>query len=149
MPKAEVTRTAIDTSVIVAALLSWHQDHDVALASLQELLAEEAPILLPTHVLIEAFSVMTRLPKPHRVDPEDALTVLTMTLEDKVGLIGLPVRDYWDSLRTLVARGSRGGAVYDAEIIECSLQAGATRILTLNLRHFQRLAPAGIEVSRP
>lgn len=144
-----MARTAIDTSVIVAALLSWHQDHDAALASLQRLLVEEEPILLPTRVLIEAFSVMTRLPKPHRVDPQDALTLLTMTLEDKVDLIALPAQGYWGSLRTFVARGSRGGTVYDAEIIECSLQAGATRILTLNLRHFQRLAPAEIEIRRP
>ena len=92
---------------------------------------------------------MTRLPKPHRVDPTDALTLLTRTLEGRVELIALPVREYWSSLRNLVARGSHGGAVYDAEIIECSLQAGATRIWTLNLRHFRRLAPAGIEISQP
>ena len=42
-----------------------------------------------------------------------------------------------------------GGAVYDAEIAEAAYRAGARRLLTLNRRHFERLAPEGLEIVEP
>jgi hypothetical protein len=50
-----MTRTP-DTSVVVAGLSSWHVDHDVA----RRELARKPPALAA--VLIEAYSVLTRLP---------------------------------------------------------------------------------------
>ncbi len=51
---------AVDTSVVVAAFASWHEGHRSALA----VLARHPR--LPAHVAVESFSVLTRLPPPHR-----------------------------------------------------------------------------------
>jgi hypothetical protein len=46
-------------------------------------------------------------------------------------------------------RSVAGGAVYDARIIAAAVKGGALRLLTLNARHFERLAPEGLEIPVP
>ena len=55
----------------------------------------------------------------------------------------------WTFLRTASANGIAGGQTYDAQIVRCAVKAGAARILTLNTRDFERLAPSGMEVVAP
>ncbi len=50
---------AVDTSVVVAAFASWHEGHASAAT-----LARRPRV--PAHVLLETYSVLTRLPPPHR-----------------------------------------------------------------------------------
>ncbi len=146
---AERSVLALDASVIIAALQSWHVRHSAARASLDEALGSGDEIVVPSRVLVECFSVMTRMPVPHRLDPSDARRVLEGTLEGSVRLVDLPPRRYWRFLRDVAGRVISGGAVYDAEIVECSRLAGATRILTLNQSDFERLAPDGIRIVTP
>ena len=52
---------AADTSVIAAAFASWHENHDAARAEL------DRGLRLIEHCALETYSVLTRLPPPHRV----------------------------------------------------------------------------------
>jgi len=139
---------AIDTSVIVAGLVSWHTGHQLALDALNTAL-ESSRVVLPTRVLIEAYSVMTRLPAPHRLAPADALAALASTFAGGVTLKHLPVSSYWRFLKDIAGDGTTGGSVYDAEIIECAIRAGASSIVTLNLSDFERLADGRLRVLDP
>lgn len=102
-----MTRRACDTSVLVPALLSWHHAH----AECREVLSTVTAV--PAHVLVECYSVLTRLPAPHRVSPADASALVT-------GLpfapVALPPADLMDLLARLGERRIRGGAAYDALI---------------------------------
>ena len=51
---------AADTSAGVAAFASWHEKHAVARRMLDE------GLRLIDHCALETFSVLTRLPAPHR-----------------------------------------------------------------------------------
>lgn len=144
-----MSTTAIDTSVIVAALQAWHQEHEEARELLHDLLASEDEVLLPTHVLLEVFSVMTRLPPPHRLHPRDALRLLEGTFRGSARLAALGEEEHWGLLRTFAERGTSGGATYDALILHVSILAGAERILTFNRRDFERLAQGTLEVISP
>jgi len=139
----------IDTSLLIAALQDWHEQHEAAWQALDRLLASEGETVLPVRALLEAYSVMTRLPPPHRLAPSTALEVLQGTLEESVRLIALPEEASWRLLGAFAESGTIGGAVYDAEIIECCRHAGATKIVTLNRRDFERLAPDEIEIVIP
>ena len=141
--------TALDTSVIVAALQSWHKHHTAAQAAVHDCLSSGEDVLLPGRALLESFSVMTRLPVPHRLAPDIALTLLEKTFKDSVQGINLAAEDHWSLLRDLSDRGTFGGAVYDADIIECSRKAGADRIVTLNAKHFERLTPKSMKIVVP
>ena len=128
--------TATDSSVILAALLAWHERHAPARAALRAALND---LVVPAHALIEAYSVMTRLPQPHRLTPGDAFELLSRAFHDRVRLVALPPDAVWPMLDELAMAGIAGGVTYDARILAAARHAGATRLMTLNPRHFVRL----------
>ncbi len=99
---------AVDTSVVVAALCAWHADHASACAAIV------GGVRLPAHCLIESYSVLTRLPPPHRLDADDARDLLRSSFPDD------PITLDGGSHAALVVRmsdaGVAGGAAYDALI---------------------------------
>lgn len=138
---------ALDSSVIVAAMLEWHECHDRAFEALEQAL-ETGEAVLPVHALVEAYAVMTRLPAPHRLRPADAFAVLEGTFRDNVKLARLRTRSAWKWLSATVERDVAGGRTYDALILESALRAGATCLLTLNPRDFRELDPR-LEIVEP
>jgi predicted nucleic acid-binding protein len=143
-----VARTAVDASVVVAALLSWHEAHEPAFAALERAVAED-DLVLPLSALIECYSVLTRLPAAHRLSPQDAAGLLDSSLRELGHLAGLRASGGWSFLRRLVAEQVRGGATYDRRILEEARTAGASRLLTLNGRDFRRFALDGLEIVVP
>ncbi len=140
-------REAVDTSVVVAALLGWHESHEAARKALERGLTAER-LVLPAPTLIEAYAVMTRLPSPHRLSPADAGALLRDTFAgvDTVALDGSEVWRLIDDLETTQVAGGRS---YDGHILACARKAGARRLLTLNERDFHALGDAAIEIVRP
>ena len=108
---------AIDTSVVVAGFASWHEGH----ASAAGVLARKPR--LPAHVLIECYSVLTRLPAPHRA----GAAVIESFLAERFpqALLTLPAQALRALLRTAAAAGITGGAIYDALIGATAKHAGA------------------------
>jgi len=98
-------RLACDTSVLIPAVLPWHAHHAECLRRAQE--ASE----VPAHVLLECFSVLTRLPAPHRVAPVDAERLVSAL---PLRAVALPAQEHLRIVQLVAARGIRGGAVYDA-----------------------------------
>lgn len=143
-----MSRTALDTSVLVAALQSWHEDHERSLTAVAEAL-EEPPVVVPYHALLETYSVLTRLPKPLRLAPKTAVDLLRRTLEGKAEMVQTEATKGLAFLDDLREREVAGGAVYDALIATSAAEAGATTLLTLNRKHFERIAPEGITVAVP
>jgi len=139
---------ALDTNVVVAALLMWHEHHERAFRALDELINRKRRLLLPLPGLLEAYSVMTRLPAPHRLNAQDALALLEGSLLDICDLVSLDASEGWDLLRWLRDSSVQGGRAYDGQIMACARKGGATEILTFNGRDFAAL-DASIEVREP
>lgn len=99
-------------------------------------------LLLSSRVLIESYSVLTRMPAPHRLSPRIAMELLSETLRDAATVIELPVDGRWRFLRDLIDDEAAGSAVYDAEIVATATRAGARRLSTLNVRDYKR-CPSG------
>ena len=55
---------AADTSLVVAAFASWHESHEGARRAL------DGGLRLIEHCALETYSVLTRLPPPHRTSGE-------------------------------------------------------------------------------
>jgi predicted nucleic acid-binding protein len=142
-----VSREAVDTSVIVAALLGWHDDHEAARKALDSALVADR-LVLPAHALIESYAVMTRLPSPHRLSPADAAALLRDTFAGVVP-VTLAGEELWRLLDRLESHDVAGGRSYDAHILACARKAGAARLLTLNERDLLALAGRDIEIVRP
>jgi predicted nucleic acid-binding protein len=116
---------AVDTSVVVASFASWHESHRSASA----VLAREPRV--PAHVLMETYSVLTRLPPPHRAPP----TVVTAFLRQRFRQppLTLPAKAWSLLLGQAGEGGITGGAIYDALVAATARHAGAT-LLTRDRR---------------
>lgn len=107
---------AVDTSVVVAAFASWHEAHR---ASAQ--LLDRRP-RLPAHALIESYSVLTRLPAPHRADAGIVAAFLAERFRSPP--LTLPGDAQAALIATAAAAGLTGGSVYDALIAATAKHAG-------------------------
>jgi toxin FitB len=108
-----VSSTA-DTSVAVAALLSDHPAHDAAAEALAACKTTIA------HVAAETYSVLTRLPAPHRAGAATAATALRERLPSKY--VALDPSDHAGAPARLAAAGVSGGATYDGLIALTALE---------------------------
>ena len=97
-----------DSSAIVAAFAPWHPLHDRAVAALRNVSD------LVAHAELEAYSVLTRLPPPFRVDPGLAAEYLQRRFGGSRHV--LPARERKRLVRRLAASDIAGGRVYDALI---------------------------------
>ncbi len=133
-------RTLFDTSVLVAALVKEHPQHNTARPWLEQAHNTPDTGLVSTHTLAELYSVLTRLPRQPKLQPQE-VQVLLMSLYplEKVSL-GWP--DYHLAIKNLVTLQLSGGIIFDALIAQAAIKAKADQLLTLNPRDFQRLGPS-------
>lgn len=143
-----MTVTAVDTSVLVAAALGWHEAHVRALDSLREAFSR-GKLVVPAPALVEAYSVLTRLPAPHRLAPGDAHAVLSESLEGRAEVVGLTASEVWRWMGGAASSGVGGGLAYDAILLACARKAKAGRFLTLDVGDFSRLDSGEIEIVIP
>lgn len=127
---------AVDTSVVVASFATWHEGHEASLEVMRK-----RP-RLPAQVLAEAYSVLTRLPPPHRV----ASHLVTEFLKDR--LAEPPLQIGSENLAAVVvsasAHGITGGAIYDAIVAATALEHGA-RLFTRDLRAQRVYREVGVD----
>ncbi len=108
---------ALDTSVVIAGLVLDHAQHEQAHAAL-------GSAVIPAHVALESYSVLTRLPLPGRVPPAAAAQLLDRAFAGRV--IALTGEEQEDLLPDLARVGITGGAVYDAIVAATALSHGLT-----------------------
>lgn len=97
-----------DTSLVLPALVSWHERHVDAVRALEETEA------LAAHVSLETFATLTRLPAPFGVDARVAAQALMDSYGDA---IVHPDPELVATLpRRLAAGRISGGATYDAVV---------------------------------
>lgn len=126
---------AVDSSVVVAAVATWHESHELCRP-----IAAKASI--PSHVLVEAYSVLTRIPAPHRLAAGTAAQILNGFFGR--GRILFPSQGLMEGIVGVCgAAGIAGGAVYDALIGSIADEHGAT-LLTLDRRAVKTYELLGI-----
>jgi predicted nucleic acid-binding protein len=118
-------RWACDTSVAIAALDPNHEAHAVCRRALVELRPA-----LAGHAAFEAHAVLTRLPLPLRLSPEQASQVLARAFPEPCWLDALATADLWSRLGEL---GLTGGATYDA-LVAAAARTDGRRLLTRDRR---------------
>lgn len=127
----------LDTSVLVAALIEDEPHHEACL----NLLADGATVTW-SHSLAEAFATLTGGRLGIRVDPATAFELLRDGIAARVDFVELPADQMLAALEQTRSAGVRGGAVYDYLQLHAARRAQASRLVTLNVRHFRALATA-------
>lgn len=138
-----------DTSVLVAAVVDQLGQHERAFSCFSGLLEEGQEGACSTHVLAECYATLTALPLARRVLPEEARILIETNFVERLTVLELGVDDYRGAVRRVAALGLRSGVVYDALHLVCAEQAGCERLVTFNVKDFERLKPNGPKIMVP
>jgi predicted nucleic acid-binding protein len=138
-----------DTSCMVAAVCAWHEHHHLARRAIEARLEKGESMILAAPALIETYAVLTRLPPPHRLAPEQALELLESNFMGETHIVALDSKSYQTLLHQAPENGVSGGRTYDAVIAECASKGGATTILTFNESDFRSFASSRMTISVP
>lgn len=116
---------AVDSSIVIAGFASWHEHH----AESVKVLARR--LRLVAHAAIESYSVLTRLPPPHRALPGLVHDFLADRFTEPY--LGLTERGYRALLATAANGLILGGRTYDALIAFTAAEHDVT-LLSLDRR---------------
>ena len=144
-----MARFLADTDCILAAMRSRHVHHSAAESELTRRLNAGELLFVAAHSLVEAYSVLSRLPPPERVSPANALAAIQQTLLERAEIVALETDAYFPFLRQAAQSGVAGGRIYDAVIAACAVRAKVDTVVTFNRRDFRPLLPDSIEVVVP
>ncbi|MGO8888098.1 MAG: type II toxin-antitoxin system VapC family toxin [Streptosporangiaceae bacterium] len=116
---------AVDSSVVIAAFATWHEHHAIARKAMSS-----RPRLV-AHAAVESYSVLTRLPPPHRANPSIVHAFITQRFTEP--FLTLSEAGYQELLGTVAAGQILGGPAYDALIAFTAAEHQAT-LLSLDER---------------
>lgn len=127
--------TALDTSVVIAALFPWHEAHPVARRAIT------TDAVVPAHVVTETYAVLTRMPEPFRMD---AATVAEYLTRQWAGRVIAPDAELYESLTaTTSTAGVIGGSTYDA-LVGLTAHTFGHELLSLDIRAERTYRSLGI-----
>jgi predicted nucleic acid-binding protein len=139
--------TAADATVLVAAIVGWHERHRPATAAIEAALARKS-LVIPAPALLESYAILTRLPAQHRLTHADAFHLLRSSFS-AARVTAARTRDAWSALRRWSVAGIGGSDAFDASVVEIARDAGAKTLLTFRRVELERLAISGIEIVEP
>ena len=142
-------KVGLDTSFLVPLFVDEHAFHEPTRAEWDRLRLQHVQFVVACHALLECFSVLTRMPPPYGRSPEMVNRLLRENLAQDTEIPGVDAGQVWSCFDEMVSRGASGGSIYDAVIAQASFEAGATVLLTWNVKDFVQLAPAGLEIATP
>jgi predicted nucleic acid-binding protein len=138
-----------DSNCIIAVLSRWHEHHTAARQELDRRLDRGEMMVVAAPALVEAYSVLTRLPQPRRLPPVQALEILDAGFVAGRRVEALEAAEYLSVLRRAATERIAGGRIYDAVIAACARAAGVDVLLTFNERHFAPFADERLAVVVP
>jgi predicted nucleic acid-binding protein len=116
---------AADTSLVVAAFASWHEHHESARRVL------DSGVRLIEHCALETYSVLTRLPPPHR---SPGLVVREFIRSRfPAPFLRLSTDAYKAFVLALPEHDVTGGAAYDA-LVAATAAASRAELVTCDRR---------------
>lgn len=132
-----MSRFLIDTNCMIALIATWHDGHAAAVSEWRRRTEKGEQPVLAVPCWSEAYSVLTRLPPPHRLHP----AVVWKAVQANWGVcptVALTAREWLQTLEACAQADIAGGRVYDELIAACALKAGVEVLVTCNPRHFLR-----------
>jgi len=108
---------AADTSLVVAAFASWHEHHELARRVL------DRGVRLIEHCALETYSVLTRLPPPHRSPGPVVRDFIRTRFPQPFLRLGAPAHRAF--VLGLPEHDVTGGAAYDALVAATAVECRA------------------------
>ena len=129
-------------------MCAWHEHHERTVNDLEKRRAARQRLIMAAPAMLEAYSVLTRLPPPHRLTAADTLHLLDKNWGHEQG-VALAFEEYWKLLHEESARKITGGRVHDALMARCARKAKAEELLTWNIADFAAFEGKDLAICQP
>lgn len=136
-------KVMLDTSTLVAGMLTDHVHYPAAHLWLARATAGAFDYLVSSHSVAEVYSVLTRIPRRPRISSSDAWRMVRDNITAHAHLVSIGGSEYASLVEELAQRNLGGGLVYDAIIAKAAEISQVDRLVTLNDAHFLRVWPGG------
>jgi|GEM_PF-4722638 len=83
------------------------------------------------------------------MSPSEALLAIRATVRHPCEVVNAPPIDAWAIVEFAVEAGAVSGQIHDAQLAHVAASAGATVLLTWNVRHMRLVAPTGLDIREP
>jgi predicted nucleic acid-binding protein len=123
-----------DSSVLVPVFYADHQHHQ---SSARAFLGADKEDFCALRTLGEVYATLTGLPVRPRITGPEGVAIVTQ-IRERLTIVSLTEQEYVSTLES-ASPAIVGNTAYDALIARCAIKAGATVLLTWNVRHFMRL----------
>lgn len=130
-----------DTAVLVAASVVGHPHYKESHAALRNVHSGKIKGYVSSHGLAEFYAVLTRTPFTPPVYPNEAWQLLNENILPHFEIVTLSAKEHVETVQKCMQQGWTGGRVYDALHLRSATKSFCERVYTLNIRHFQQLAP--------
>ncbi len=134
----------LDTSVLIAAVVSKHESHTRAFPLLDRVQNGKDEGFVAAHSLSEMYAILTKLPPPYRHAPEQALLSIEENILKYFKISSLTGSDYASLIREAAVAGVQSGTIYDTVLLKSAGKSNPGRLFTLNLKHFAAIAPKNL-----
>lgn len=128
-----------DTSVLIPAFLEDHVHHEASHKALAQIGQFNSAVCCERSLAL-FYSAVTRLPRPHRLEPDQALLCLDQ-IGQKVQIIALQAQEYLNEVKRAVGARIPGNQIDDVLMLACARKASAGKIFTWNVARLSALAP--------
>jgi predicted nucleic acid-binding protein len=135
-------KLALDTSVMVAALIEPHPFHQRALRWIEAVAGGRAKAECSWHAAAETWAVLTRLPLEPPISPALAEVAVDRLLK-MIEPVEIDRDAYRVALRRCSERGLRSGALFDALHLVVAERRRVDAFVTFNRADFERLLADG------
>ena len=130
-------KTYFDSSALIAAFVEEEEHH----VSASEALLGTTDGFTCHHTVAEVFGTLTGGRLSLQLSPRDATEMIVANIVQRLEVVALSLNDYMTALKESQTVGGRGGAVFDMLHLQAARRGRARRVYTINVRHFQILAP--------
>lgn len=139
----------VDSNYLLYFTQSWSPHHQATIADFESRLKRGDKFHAIPHTLIEAFSVLSRLPSPFRQSAADAHSLLRANFGSFPMTAQPGPQEAWNLLAHLAAAGIGGGRTYDFWIALTAHRSGVKELVTWNAKHFQHNDFPGLRIVEP
>lgn len=134
-------KVLMDTSILVAAMVTSHPEHARAFTYLRDAKQRKLHGIIAAHSLAEIYAVLTSMPVQPRISPAAAWKLINENLLGIFEVVSLSKSDYISVIQKLSSQQTSGGTIYAALIAQSVIKAAADQLITLNVTDFKKVTP--------
>ncbi|MDX1958860.1 MAG: PIN domain-containing protein [Leptospiraceae bacterium] len=139
----------IDTSVLIPAFLEDHPNYILCNSFLEYSLSKKVELHVSTHVILEFYAVLTRLPLKGKITPLICKEIISKNIYPNFKVTSLSSNEILNLINKISEKNLSGGIIYDLFHYEVACKLKVNALFTFNTNDFEKLSSTNLKIQTP